>query len=182
MTYGINFRSPLNDLSHFHVANAQLPQDVMHVLLRMSICYIHITSQTICSMNGLTAFIILLMKQETSQVQFIWRTPFISQVRTQNLNSLAWLIQTLATQMWILKTYLPLMIGDKVPEEDERSECFLLLLDITQICTSRIISKECANYLSGLILDHHQQFRKYPSASITPKFHYMVHFGKQILR
>ena len=32
VTYGINFRSPLNDLEHFHVANTQLPQDVMHVL------------------------------------------------------------------------------------------------------------------------------------------------------
>ena len=33
VTYGINIRSPLNDLSNFHVANIQLPQDVMHVLL-----------------------------------------------------------------------------------------------------------------------------------------------------
>lgn len=32
-TYGINFRSPLNDIGQFHVANWQLPQDVMHVLL-----------------------------------------------------------------------------------------------------------------------------------------------------
>ena len=79
--------------------------------------------------------------------------------------------------------YLPLIIGDKVPEGDEKWECFLLVLDILQMCTSRVMSEECANYLSGLILDHHQQFKKcYPSASITPKFHYMVHFGKQILR
>lgn len=32
-TYGINHRSPLNGIEHFHVANCQLPQDVMHVLL-----------------------------------------------------------------------------------------------------------------------------------------------------
>jgi hypothetical protein len=33
ITYGINYRSPLNQIEHFHVANSQLPQDVMHVLL-----------------------------------------------------------------------------------------------------------------------------------------------------
>ena len=32
-TYGINQRSPLNKISHFNVANWQLPQDVMHILL-----------------------------------------------------------------------------------------------------------------------------------------------------
>ena len=33
VTYGVNCSSTLNDLAHFHVANNQLPQDVMHVLL-----------------------------------------------------------------------------------------------------------------------------------------------------
>ena len=33
VTYGINYESALNQLSHFHVANSQLPQDIMHVLL-----------------------------------------------------------------------------------------------------------------------------------------------------
>ena len=32
VTYGINYKSPLNDIDNFHVANMQLPQDVMHVL------------------------------------------------------------------------------------------------------------------------------------------------------
>ena len=32
-TYGVNCCSPLNNIDYFHVANSQLPQDVMHVLL-----------------------------------------------------------------------------------------------------------------------------------------------------
>ena len=32
VTYGVNHRSALNDLDNFHVANGQLPQDIMHVL------------------------------------------------------------------------------------------------------------------------------------------------------
>lgn len=33
VTYGINYPSPLNKIDGFHVANGQLPQDIMHVLL-----------------------------------------------------------------------------------------------------------------------------------------------------
>ena len=33
ITYGINYRSPLNDIPYYHVANSQLPQDIMHVIL-----------------------------------------------------------------------------------------------------------------------------------------------------
>ena len=39
VTYGVNFKSILNDLKHFHVANHQLPQDVMHILLEGVIPY-----------------------------------------------------------------------------------------------------------------------------------------------
>ena len=33
VTYGINYESVLNQLDAFNVANGQLPQDVMHILL-----------------------------------------------------------------------------------------------------------------------------------------------------
>lgn len=33
MNSGINYRSALNRITGFHVANSQLPQDIMHVLL-----------------------------------------------------------------------------------------------------------------------------------------------------
>ena len=33
VTYGVLYRSPLNELKHFHVANGQLPHDIMHVIL-----------------------------------------------------------------------------------------------------------------------------------------------------
>lgn len=39
ITYGVNYRSPLNDLAHFHVANSQLPQDIMHILFEGVVPY-----------------------------------------------------------------------------------------------------------------------------------------------
>ena len=38
--------------------------------------------------------------------------------------------------MWNLAVYLPLMIGDMVPEPNKEWKCFILLLEILQICVS----------------------------------------------
>jgi len=50
-----------------------------------------------------------------------------------------------ASQMWNLAVYLPLMIGDMVPESNKEWECFILLLEILQICVSTLFSVEAAN-------------------------------------
>ncbi len=85
--------------------------------------------------------------------------------------------------MWNLAINLPLMIGDKICLGDENWECFLLLLDILQLCTTRVASSAQAGILEALIHDHHQLFiRCYPGANVTPKLHYMVHFPRQIIR
>ena len=86
-----------------------------------------------------------------------------------------------AAQMWVLAINLPLMIGDKIPSTDEMWECYLLLLDILQLCTARVAFIGHAGILHALVHDHHQLFvRCYPGASVTPKMHYMVHFPRQI--
>ncbi len=88
-----------------------------------------------------------------------------------------------AAQMWTLVTNLPLIIGDHVPFDNEQWNCFLVLLDIIQICTTRTVSRSLIGYLEALIDIHHQQFVKcYPTASVIPKMHYMVHFPEQVLK
>lgn len=88
-----------------------------------------------------------------------------------------------AAQMWTRSIYLPLIIGDKVPYNEPLWEYFLLLLDILQIVMARVLSPGLAAYLADLIYDHHSMFRRcYPSTTITPKMHYMVHLPSQILK
>lgn len=85
--------------------------------------------------------------------------------------------------MWILAANLPLIIGDKIPHGDEKWECFLLLLDIVQLCMGRVASPSLAGTLGTLIDDHHSLFcRCYPTSSVIPKMHYMVHLPQQMLR
>ena len=84
-----------------------------------------------------------------------------------------------ASQMWNFAVLLPLMVGDKIPEDDTKWECFLLLVEITKICTARVTSIAAANYLSALIEQHHRLFKScYPTVSLIPKTHYMVHFPR----
>lgn len=56
ITYGVNYRSVLNDLMYFHVANNQLPQDVMHILLEGVIPYTikHMLQTLICTKRYFT--------------------------------------------------------------------------------------------------------------------------------
>ena len=44
---------------------------------------------------------------------------------------------------------LPLIIGDLVPDEDPKWECFLLLLEIVNHCTSRVTSQKAATQNCG---------------------------------
>ena len=88
-----------------------------------------------------------------------------------------------ASQMWNLGVNLPLMVGDLVPNTDEEWECFLLLLDILQICVSPVVSKDLVAYLTALNEMYFSALCKcYPHKNIIPKQHYLIHFPSQILK
>ena len=86
----------------------------------------------------------------------------------------------LASQMWLLARLLPIIIGAKV-SDDEWWANFILLLDIADYLLAPESSEDEASLLSTMISDHHEEFiRIYPSASVTPKFHYLVHMPRLI--
>ena len=89
----------------------------------------------------------------------------------------------LASQMWNLVVNFPMMVGDLVPEGDNEWECFLILLEILQICVTWISSADLVEYLKVLIEAYLSTFSEcYPHARIIPKQHYMIHLPSQILK
>ena len=49
-------------------------------------------------------------------------------------------------------------------------------------CFSPVVTADMAAYLEVLIEEHHIEFCKlYPSESIIPKMHFMIHYAQQIL-
>lgn len=88
-----------------------------------------------------------------------------------------------ATQMWCFGRLLPLMIGEKIEENNPHWDNFLLLLSIVDYCLAPVISKHWTAYLRMIISDHHEEFKKlYPSFRLTPKMHYMVHYPEMMCK
>lgn len=84
--------------------------------------------------------------------------------------------------MWLLARILPIIIGRYVPDDDEMWENFCLLMNIVDIVFSPKLSTDDAGYLKHLINDHHTNFVKlYPTASVIPKMHFMVHIPRLIV-
>ena len=85
--------------------------------------------------------------------------------------------------MWCLLRLLPLMIGHKIPPTNRRWQNFLLLLEIVDYTLAPVLSQDHVAYLHMIIEEHHRGFAElYPSCTITPKLHYMVHYPQWIVR
>ena len=88
-----------------------------------------------------------------------------------------------ATQMWCLARLLPLMVGNEIPIDDEYWDNFLVLLQMMDYIFAPTLTREAVAHLKILIEEHHQNFKHlYPSNSIIPKMHYLVHYPDLILR
>ena len=78
--------------------------------------------------------------------------------------------------MWCLGRFLPILIGDKIPEGYVYWENFLTHLDIMVEVFAPIISGDRIDYISMLIEDFLDDFRLlYPERPLTPKMHYLIH-------
>lgn len=82
-----------------------------------------------------------------------------------------------AAQMWTLAQNLQVMFGELIPIDDSYWECYLLLLDILDICMAPVLNEELISYLSLLIEHHHEMYRTLClDELLLPKHHYMVHY------
>ena len=78
--------------------------------------------------------------------------------------------------MWLFGRLLPILIGSSVPEDNERWQNFLLLLDIVDIMFARRITDDTPGVLHHKIEEHHTNFTVlYPDQSVIPKMHFLVH-------
>ena len=83
--------------------------------------------------------------------------------------------------MWLLGRYLPLMIGAKIPSDDEHWKSFTLLLQIMQYLFAPKLSEDDLAILEEMIMDHHHRFISlYPVHSVIPKLHYLIHMPRLI--
>lgn len=86
-------------------------------------------------------------------------------------------------QMWTLGRFLPLVIGQLIPEEDENWENFLCLRDIMDIIFAYPVHRSACGELEALISDHHSSFVElYSHIQITMKMHSIIHTPRLLLK
>jgi hypothetical protein len=86
-----------------------------------------------------------------------------------------------AAQMWCLIRYLPLVIGDLVPEGNKHLELILLLIECIDFIFSREVTIEESFFIEHLIKDPNNHFLElYPDCHLKPKLHFMIHYPSQI--
>ena len=88
-----------------------------------------------------------------------------------------------ASQTWCLGRFLPLLVADKIPLDDENWENYLHLIKIMDYIFSPSTTEVTISTLTVLIEDFLYDFRKlYPEKRITPKMHYLIHIPSWMLR
>ena len=76
-----------------------------------------------------------------------------------------------------------MLIGDRVPEDDEHWENYLLLMEIVDYIFAPTCDDMIIASLRHLLQVHHTEFKRlYPENSIIPKMHYMLHYPELIER
>ena len=71
--------------------------------------------------------------------------------------------------MRLFPRILPLLVGDRVPDDDERWENFLTVMEIVDGLFCHRLTEDDAVYVKCLLSDHHNDFVSlYPSMSVIP--------------
>lgn len=92
-------------------------------------------------------------------------------------------VYPLASQAWCFGRFLPLLIGDLIPEHNEHWNSYKVFLKIMEYIFAPILTLGKLDYLQILIEDFLVEFKRlYPERPLTPKAHYLIHFSQWMKR
>jgi hypothetical protein len=181
-TYGIVDRSILSELSHSDIT-AQLPQDIMHVLLEGTVQY----EVRFILQHFFDSGVITLKQLNTAVEQFSLgyhdeknRPP---PLRETAFNQGSYKMKLTAEQARIYLKNLPFILVKYVPAVDDLYYQLLLqIILIVQICFSPVASVTRVDELREAVELHLTNFKElFPTINIIPKMHYLIHIPDQIL-
>jgi hypothetical protein len=82
-----------------------------------------------------------------------------------------------SSEMLCFINFLPLMIGDKIPQDDEVWDFFTGLLKILDIVMDSSVNEADLLYLDALVREHHRFYCRFFKATLKPKHHFMLHYS-----
>ena len=87
--------------------------------------------------------------------------------------------------MWLLGRVIPYLVGEDVPEGDNKWKNYVQLLEIVDLLMAPAISEDEVAELGVLICQHYTfKFfaQLYGNSSVLPKHHFMIHVPHLILK
>uniref|UniRef100_A0A1X7TA47 Uncharacterized protein n=1 Tax=Amphimedon queenslandica TaxID=400682 RepID=A0A1X7TA47_AMPQE len=174
--YGINRRSILEDVPGYFVVT-NLPHDIMHDI------YEGVAKELSLFLTYCTSHGYFTIYELNKRIQHNCSRPTLidTTLSTQHANEFK--IRQSASQMLSLLQEILLLTGDTIPYNDEYYHSLLILTKISAIALCPVISHDLISYLEILVEEKITCFKDlYPSATIIPKMHYMVHYAPQLRR
>ena len=172
--YGVNSDCVFSSLASFD-ATTSLPPDLMHDLLEGVVPYV------------ISCVIKNLVRTKVFSYQDLegWMSSFCygkhdlpnKPVPIKNLNRFS-LSGTAAQKMCMIRL-LPLILGEKVPEDHPVWQLLLLCREIVEITVAPIIEEDWLFLLKLIIVEQNQLYAKY-SVNFPAKFHYLIHYPSLI--
>lgn len=174
METGIYKESLLNKVTHFHVTQ-NFCVDIMHDLFE-GICHYDICHILTYFID--TAKLFSLETLNNRKMNFNYGpievgniSPPIKIVHLKKRH-----LKMSAREVMTFVHFLPLIIGDLIPENDEVWALFLLLLQIIDILLSYTFTDHAISHLKQLISKHNSMYVTLFNDSLKPKHHFLVHY------
>ena len=185
--FGVKRACLLNELPGFHITT-NYSLDVMHIILEGIVpvelgCIMY----TLCTVKHYFS-----LAEFRSRVHSFWghinvdkgnKPPEINAFEKPNHRICP---SMTALQMWSLLKYLPLLVGDRVPNNDENWLFLLQLSELVDLLFAPKFTHGMVSYLREIIAEHLQLFKQLYSSgknpvSLKPKHHLLVHLPSVIL-
>ncbi|KAB0790200.1 hypothetical protein PPYR_15466, partial [Photinus pyralis] len=179
LSFGIKQICIFNDLRFFHVVE-NISVDLMHDLLEGVLRYdmAHI-------LNNLISKKFVSLPLVNSRIKFFKFSEAdignpIPIIKIEHLQKNYLTLS--ASEMLAFVVYFGILLGDRVPDNDEVWEFYLNLHRIIHIITSRTISRNAVELLKTLIDNHNKDYCALFNDSLKPKHHILVHYPTVILK
>lgn len=177
--YGVKKQCALSEkLQHFHVTSGY-PPDVLHDLLEgvvpleLALSFQDFIKKKYFSLVELNTCIQQFPYKWSDQTNRPHVIPsHFAKKRTVGGN---------AHENWCLLRLLPLIIGLKVPEDDEVWQMLMTLKDIVELAVAPVHTEQSICYLGTLISEHRNRYLEvFPQEKLLPKHHFLEHYPELI--
>lgn len=170
---GIREECVFNSLSSFHVVE-NLSVDIMHDVFE-GVCHYDLCHIILYYIDNAQFFDLNTLNNRIQMFNYSPCKNIPGIIKREHLLSKR--LRTSASEMMSLIYYLPLAVGDLIPDDDAVWNFLLVLVQIVEIVLDRSVNENLICHLESLIVAHNIDYVKLFKDNLKPKHHFMIHYA-----